>query len=207
MKKLAACIIETRSSINLIKIINDHLKFLPSETDLFIYHGRSHRLLKHIFPKATLVEISYEMNERMYNELLTSPEFWEQFLDYKKVLIFQHDSMILRPGIEEFMEMSVDFLGSEWKFPPYRANGGLSLRTPKIMYEICQKLNWDPTLGNEDVAICNYIINNGIGNLGSVEQCRKFACETILVAGSWGVHNIRQYNSLEDCEKIMNQYK
>lgn len=206
MKKLAAVIVETRKEINLIKVINDHMKFLPDYTQLFVFHGRSHRFLKTIFPEAKLTEISYEINEKAYNELLTSPEFWEQFLSYYKVLIFQHDSGILREGIEEFMEMDIDYIGSPWLFPPYRGNGGLSLRTPKIMYDVCKDMNWNPTLGNEDVAICNHMLRNNIGILAEISTCERFACESMFQLNSWGYHAIDKHLSPEECKQIRTQY-
>lgn len=206
MKKLAGFICETRSNIDLVKIINEHLKFLPSDIDLFIYHGRNRKIIREHFPNAKLRELP-GMNENYYNTMLTSIEFWEKFLNYEKVLIFQHDSAILRQGIEEFLRMPVDYLGAPWMFPPYRGNGGLSLRTPKIMYEICKNLNWNITLSNEDVAICNYMNRNNIGKLASIEECEKFACESIFKLGSWGIHAIDKHLTIEQCNKIKNQYK
>lgn len=205
MKPLALFICETRPKQNLLNVINNHLEFTP-ESDLFIYHGRHNRYLKTIYPQAHLTEIQGEFNERSYNELLTSTSFWERFLDYEKVIIFQHDSAILRFGIEEFINMDVDYLGSPWLWPPYRGNGGLSLRSPKVMKEICEDMKWNPTLGNEDVAICNHMLRNNIGVLGSIEECESFACETIFKLGTWGYHAISEHLTPEECKSIKNQY-
>lgn len=206
MKKLSCVVVETRPLPDLVKIINNHLKFLPSDVDLFIFHSPQNSYLKKLFPQANFTQLSGEMNEYYYNFLLTSLAFWERFLEYNKVLIFQHDSMILRPGIEEFLEMDVDYLGSEWKFPPFRGNGGLSLRTPQLMYEITNNWTWDVSMANEDVAFCNYMVNNNFGKLASVEQCRKFACESVYTLGSWGIHAINKWLTPEQCEEILHQY-
>lgn len=203
--KLAVFICETRK-IDLIKIINDHLKFLPKDVDLYIYHGRSNRFLKTIFPSAHFTELD-QMNERIYNELLTSPGFWERFLEYERVLIFQHDSGILKEGIEEFMEMDVDYLGSPWLWQERGFNGGISLRNPKIMYEICQKFPYNITYQNEDVYFSNIMINHDIGKLATREQGMKWGVEAVMSFNTFCYHAIEKWHSKEICDKILNQYK
>lgn len=202
MKKLAYLIVETRK-VNLIKIINDHLRFLP-EGDLFIRHGREHRFLKTIFPKANIVEILSEFNENSYNRILVSDLFWKQFLDYDRVLIFQHDSGILREGIEEFMEF--DYIGASWAWnSEFPGNGGISLRNPKIMHEICTKFPWNGQL-NEDHWICMHMHQFKIGKLATIEEADKFSVEQKAIMGSWAYHALNKWHPEETCNKILNQY-
>ena len=205
MNKLAACIVETRPLDNLIEIIEDHLKNLPIDTDLFIFHGRSNRFLKLIFPKAKMIEFQCTVNERIYNELLTSTQFWDHFLDYEHVFIFQSDGMILRPGIEEFYEY--DYCGSPWKFQLFGGNGGMSLRNPKIMHDICSEFQWDSTQGNEDIFFSNLMFKGNIGNLAPREVCMRWGTESIFELGTFCYHAINKHLTQEQCEKIKNQYK
>jgi len=189
-----AVIVETRPLDNLQQIIDDHMKFLPGwDVDHF----------KHL----TMLS-PYD-----YNNLLTSPRFWEQYINFERVLIFQHDSMILREGIDEFTMW--DYVGAPWKtnMPWARkdrkgGNGGFSLRNPRKMIETLKKNPYQYTeysKDNEDVYFIHYLEKAG-GNIAPYEVCRKFACESIFELGTFGCHQIESHHSPEQCEQIKNQY-
>lgn len=201
--KLAALIIETRSYPTLVNVINNHIKYLPENTQLIIYNGIQTEYLKKLFPKAIFDTVGVNTMQE-YNQLLTCANFWQNLLEYDRILIFQSDSFMVRTGIEEFYEW--DYVGIPWLFHPYVGNGGFSLRNPKVMYEICQSLNWDITQGNEDVAICNYIIKNKIGKLAPLEVAKKFGVENIMELGALGGHAIEKWLNQEQCKQIYEQY-
>lgn len=205
-KKLAAVIVETRDLPYLRCIIEEHIDKLPDYTDLIIYHSTANEFLKLLFPKAIFRLIENEiLNEQAYNIMLTTASFWDGLIDYDKVLIFQHDSMILRKGIEEFYHL--DYVGAAWKFQPYMGgNGGLSLRNPKIMKLICLQNNYRIALGNEDLFFVNIMINNEIGILASIEDCDRFSVETKFTLGSFGYHAIEKHLTEQEVIKIKNQY-
>lgn len=140
-----------------------------------------------------------------YNRLLTSESFWNQLVQYDKVLIFQTDSGILRPGIEDFFEW--DYVGAPWKFQDHGGNGGFSLRTPSVMLEIIQGYPWSPQLGYEDVYFCNEMKVYGIGKLAPREVCFKFSMETIFELGTLGYHAITNYHGRDQVKQILNQYE
>lgn len=204
MKKLAAFICETRPSPLLIPTINNALNNLPKDTDLFIIHGREHRFLKILFPSAKLTEWGAPMSESSYNDLLTTPKFWEMFLEYDHVLIFQTDGVILRPGVEEFYEY--DYVGSPWKFQEFGGNGGMSLRNPKIMHEICSETKWDITMGNEDIFFSNRLYALNDNKLAPRDVCMKWGVETIFTLGTFCCHAIEKHLTLEQCNQIKTQY-
>jgi len=184
-----ALIIENRKIKNLKKIISDHAKFLPIR-EWRIDHRKD------------------EINSiEDYNKLLTSPEFWKPLCEYNKVLIFQHDSMLLRKGIEEFMDF--DFVGAPFPFQTHGGNGGLSLRNPRVMRKICTDIPYDSFAhGNEDVYFSNIMYEQKhYGKLAPRVVCREFACETIFGLGSLGVHAIEKYLTKGQVKEIMNQYK
>ena len=96
------CIVETRPFSNLGEFIIDHLKYVPTDWGLTIYCShKNYHLVKDVDykRKTNIIVLSdSEMNTSKYNKLLKSVSFWES-LPYKKVLIFQTDSFILREGI------------------------------------------------------------------------------------------------------------
>lgn len=180
--KLAAVIIDSRPLPE--GTIERHMKFLP-ECELL---------------HMALFQIDSIDN---YNTLLTSTKFWESLLKYDRVLIFQHDSGLLRTGIEEFY--SWDYIGAPWAFQDYGGNGGLSLRNPKIMHKICSEKKFVKSIhNNEDIFFSHYTMH--YGNLAPREECEKFSVESIYKLGTLGYHAIDKWLSKEQCKTILNQY-
>ena len=89
-----AVIVDNRPSAKLDKIIEQHMAFLPGWDLNHVSH----------------IPIS---NGHDYNRILTDPNFWLKLDNYQKVLIFQHDSMIIKP-IPDYM-LDYDFVGAPWK--------------------------------------------------------------------------------------------
>ncbi len=207
MKKfLAACIIESRSIENLEGIIRAHMDKLPSYTELVIYHSGATEYLKEKFPSATFILIEGDFDIHRYNHLLTTESFWNNFLDYHRVLIFQSDSMILRTGIEEFF--GVDYVGSPWLFQEHGFNGGCSLRNPKAMLEICSENKWNYEFGNEDVFYSNIMFKNPQRwKLATREVGLKFGVESVFSLGTFCSHAMDKYLPSEKVSEILNQYK
>lgn len=141
-------------------------------------------------------------NAAAYNRLLTSERLWKN-LPADKVLIFQHDSMLLRDGIEEFLKW--DYVGAPWKFQDHGGNGGLSIRDTRAMLEIVSNFTWDAQQGNEDVWFCNKLKELRM-NLAPRDVCALFSCESIFQMGTLGYHQIESYLSEAECNLIKNQY-
>ncbi len=111
---------------------------------------------------------------------------------------------MLRKGIEEFLEW--DYIGAPWKFQEHGGNGGLSLRNPSVMFNICSVYNYNQSIdGYEDIWFSKYVKQDW--NLAPREECSKFSCETIYQEGTLGVHAIDRYLTPEQCQKIKTQYK
>ena len=83
----AFVIVENRP-FSLDQIIKDHSDYL---SDDWVLH-------KH----APQIRTGHE-----YNAYLTQISFWNDLIKYDRVLIFQHDSKLLRHGIEEFFELNM----------------------------------------------------------------------------------------------------
>jgi hypothetical protein len=201
----SAVIVDTRNDISLIDIINNHMKHLDSEWKLTIFCGlRNSHFLKKAFSEAKIISLgSDRITIDQYNALLTSEYFWKQ-IEGEKVLIFQADSMLLRKGIDDFLQY--DYVGAPWMFQENGGNGGLSLRTKQAMLDIIKIKPFVPHKdGNEDIYFCNnmHIVSN---NMAPREVCFKFSVETIYHLGTLGYHSISRYHSPEKCNQIINQY-
>ena len=179
---LAVVIIENRQE-NIQKIIDNHFAFLPKK--FTIYKNETINSIKE------------------YNQLLTSTNFWVNFLEFDRVLIIQHDSALLRKGLEDFYKW--DYIGAPWMFQDYGGNGGLSLRNPKLMYKICLEKKYSSIIyGNEDLYFSHYVMH--YGNLAPREECEKFSCESIFKLGTLGYHAIDKYLTEDECKQIKTQY-
>ena len=202
---LCTIIVETRPIPHLVNIIRSHFKFLPENTDLAIFYGdKTAYLIKKLKPIIS-IRINDGFYRGSYNLLLTSPTFWSNFILWDRVLIFQYDSMILREGIEEFYEY--DYIGASWKWTDeYAGNGGLSLRNPSVMFDICRNFHNIQEL-NEDHFIVKTMHENKIGNLAPIEVADKFSCEAKFILGTVGYHAIDAWLSKEECKQIRKQYK
>jgi hypothetical protein len=210
MKKLCAAIVETRD-IDLKEIFNKHLPYLPKDTTYFLF-TKPHLIDKYsnILPDVNILNIEFEDDSvHCYNLLLTDqgPWFWKHFFDFDRVLIFQSDSGLLRTGIEEFYEY--DFIGAPWyldnpEYYPNCCNGGLSLRNPRIMFDISKEFFWERNMG-EDMFFTRHMVDKKIGKLAPYDIAKKFSVETIFELGTFGYHKPWYYLQPHEWEQIKNQ--
>ena len=183
--KCAAIIIDDRPEIAK-EAIERHSEFIPKGWPII-----------HMMPPYENGLYSIK-SARDYNSVLTNPAFWRG-CRYDRVLIFQHDSGLLRHGIEDFLEY--DFIGAPIANIPGCMNGGLSIRNPEMMYITCVNYKYDHSC-NEDVWFCNHLK----GNLPTKEVAQKFSVETIFGLGSLGYHAIDKYMTINEIDLIMRQY-
>ena len=213
MKK-GSVIIETRLLFNLKEVVDNHLKFLPGDWGLTIFGSKQNeRFFREHYPKAEFVFIGdeKEVDQKAYNEILTSSWFWKS-LTYDKILIFQHDSRMLREGIEEFLEY--DYVGAPWGFQMHGGNGGFSLRSKQAMIDIIENSRPYPYRfpedGNEDVWFCNQMKRNEKisqkWKLAPREVCQLFSVESIYHLGTLGYHAIDKYLTPLEIMLIESQY-
>jgi hypothetical protein len=144
----AAVIIETRKVESFGKIVRDHMQHLPVDWKLEVYCSAANRS----FVEAELAGSVHNISEvvinniKDYNFLLMSVGFWRPLLKYDRVLLFQTDSGILRPGVEEFLRYA--YIGAPWPFDHRGGNGGFSIRNPEAMIAAIEKYaDSTPSLG------------------------------------------------------------
>ena len=198
-------IVDTRHVPNIRAIVESHIDFTGWDVTFFVgafnyaYIMSELKGLNVTFIKTDL----YTLNEYGYNILLTSKEFWQQ-IPYDKVLIFQHDSRLLRKGVEDFLQW--DYVGAPWLWQKFGGNGGLSLRTKSVMLEIIKANPYESTMGNEDVYFCNSMHRNVNYKLAPRYVCESFSCEAIFKLETFGYHAIEKWMSKEQCNQIKKQY-
>ncbi len=197
----AAVITETRPKAIIPEIIEQHLSMLPDDFELIVFCSKENVRNFYDFDRNINKYFVTIRSLHDYNMLMTSDFYWNKLLAYEHVLIFQTDSKILRTGIEEFYDY--DFIGAPWKFQDKGGNGGISLRTPKVMMDIIKSI---PYNGNpfEDVFYSNNV--EKFGNLAPRSECEKFGCETIFKLGTFSCHAIKNYMNHEQVKQIENQY-
>lgn len=120
-----------------------------------------------------------------HSEYMESNDFWLKVLG-EKALIFQTDSLLLREGIDEFLEF--DYVGAPWRKPKENqlvGNGGLSLRTISKMVEICDKHKPTEQIW-EDIFFIKHLAGQGVAD---VETAKKFSMEDVYSSNPLGVHN------------------
>lgn len=207
--KLQLGIVETRSLPNIRELVDNHLQHLPHGVQVVFFHSHNnYEFLKKELKGCDVKYINLSVNSLSasdYNNLLARVDFW-QFFDAEKILIFQHDTKLLRAGIEAFYHL--DFIGAPLYHIPFPCmNGGLSLRGKQAMIDICSQFKYNESKdGNEDIFFCKKLAETG-GKLPIRKEADLFACETIEAYGTLGVHAIEKWFSKDIVIKIITQYK
>jgi hypothetical protein len=249
MKQLATFIIEDRPIENFGKICYNHLKHLPKDTDLFIYTSDeckpkfkeqlikfniNYKFKPYNKDQEIPITIKYipgldqvlqdARMKSLFNMcmVMTTSEFWKDYFDYERVLIFQGDSAILRNGIEEFMEY--DYVGAPcYNFVKDQTiqNGGFSLRNPRVMEYICRLYGWKTDIQDmmvvgqyssasffaEDIFFCLRLIKHNAGKLAPLDVSQRFSVESRFELGTLGYHRIDAYLTEDEQKQVKEQYK
>lgn len=147
------------------------------------------RMAQNIHPNIRVIEMRGINN---VNKLMTSSRFWN-LLHAKKILLFQHDSLLFRDGIDQFLDY--DYVGAPWEekykdIPPRNdvrvGNGGLSIRDVRLSKFIIY--NFPFKEGIEDVYFSNHM--KRIGNIPDVETASRFSSEPIWNDECIGMHKM-----------------
>lgn len=200
MTEYAAVIVDSRPIDS--TIVKNHMKHLSDDWALHIWTAGNNYIdyphYRHVYKSGGAMN---------YNYFVTSREFLRPLLKYKRVLIFQQDSMILRSGIEEFLEY--DYVGAPWKATAPWArkdraggNGGLSVRNPAACMDLALFKPYSPAYGNEDV-----YYTHSLENVAPYEICKRFSVETEYQLGTFGYHAIQKHLSNGEVRAIVTQYQ
>lgn len=154
-------IVEPRAHPLLEPVIKNFHETMPTEWDLYVFHGKSHaefaaNATKGIQGRKVILK-ALEMDNltaNQYNELFLRKKFWEP-VDAEDILIFQTDTALCgKVPIDDFLNYS--YIGcaytntvigpnTAWGKNPFYGVGGLSLRKKSFMMKCIDTLLPDPT--------------------------------------------------------------
>lgn len=201
--KNVAIIIETRIVKNFGTIVRNHLHFLPKDFGLIVCHGADNKdfiesELEGINNYSTMLLPYAVMTEQNYNSLLSSYNFW-RVISAEKALVFQSDSLLLRKGIEQFLEYN--YIGAPWKQSHVNlkgGNGGLSIRNVELMKHVTKNVPYDYNKhGNEDLYFCRHV-----PNLPENHIAQQFSVETVFYPTPIGIHACDKHLDNQLCKML-----
>lgn len=115
-----------------------------------------------ISPKTIRFKDEYFRSTKTYNRLLTSPIFYEEFINFEYILIYQLDAYVFKDDLLEWCAKGYDYIGApklrkhhlneRTSCIPVMLNGGFSLRRvkPILRYIKIYHLFFQNWLANED---------------------------------------------------------
>ena len=182
-----------------------HLEFLIRNAILKIGNTWSYTIVCGNLNYDFILEIIGNMNIKVikldidnldvknYNKLMCTKDFWNLFSG-EKILIYEEDTFIFKSNIMDFIKW--DYIGAPW--PNLEdinvGNGGLSLRTKKIMIEIIENFSAlkEEEYFPHDIYFSKHI--NKFGCLADFISALKFSSEGLINSNSFGGHCIFIYN-------------
>ena len=180
-------------------------------------------LCKSVSPYIKIINVEFEnLLPSEYSLYLSGKPFWN-LLKGRKVLIYQEDSIIFKTNIDQFLYY--DYIGAPWPAENNGnvskvGNGGLSLRTKRIMEKIIDTRDMNETKLNshtidymkrtnsfvtpEDVYFTKNMEDLNIGRLAPFPIAKLFSQESVLSEECFGGHNF--WLSDSNWEKKMTKY-
>jgi hypothetical protein len=199
--RLIICLIEFRKLEEIQWVINAVLRVYPlNNIGLAIVYGTLNaEFVENKFrgwKNLKFIRTEHEnLNRGTYSALLKTPEFYENFIDFSHVLIYQTDALILKQISEEYFEFH--YIGAPWSLknqcaPVCAGNGGFSLRNVKAMIRVCEenrgKKFENIHRGNEDIFFCSQ--KSLIYPQVNTEEHKRFAVERVYHPEPIGGHQL-----------------
>ena len=135
--KHVAVLLESRFIPNITVLLKQISRFLSNEWSIILLVANDvldkYKCIVEKINNTIQVELlTYALSSvKDYNDIMLNPIFWKKFESFKKILIFQGDTMIYKYGIEKFMKY--DYVGAPWPTSldtiTRIGNGGFSLRS------------------------------------------------------------------------------
>jgi Protein of unknown function (DUF5672) len=202
----AAILVETRQNFFTPKVIRNVMYFLGPRWNLHVICSKySHGYLQGALPgwDVDIREVP-GLEQRLswgdYAAMKMSRDFWMRFRE-SKVLIFEPDSLLSGPNVEDFA--GYDFVGAPCgPFDEnYLANGGLSLRTRRVMLECLARFAPEPGIP-EDVFFTRAVRALGAA-MPDLETATRFSVESVYTTHPVGVHGTDKfYHSAQVAQQI-----
>jgi len=203
-------IVETRKDKRLEAVLKNIAYYVPN-WKLHIFHSANNKeFIKNILKNSSNNIVFHELKNPIksnqdYNFVLKDISFWEKLTEHERVLVFQTDSLILRFGIEEFL--NYDYIGAPWPWwqkhfkniSRMGGNGGFSIRHVGKMIETLEKYGDVGTAPineyqNEDVFFSYHLYFDKTAILPNWNTAMLFASETSLCDKTLGVHQAWRFH-------------
>ena len=208
-----AVLIEFRSFPHLEFLIRNTILKLGKKWSFSVVCGRlNHEFIinmcNNISTNIKIILTSFDnLYPSEYSSFIASHEFWNKLCG-EKILIYQEDAIIFKKNINDFLQW--DYIGAPWLSDTDNnnnnvGNGGLSLRTKKIMTRIINTISIKKTKINqstidymkntnsftipEDVYFSKNMEDFFIGKLADRDSAQKFSTESVGNENSFGGHN------------------
>jgi len=173
------------------------MKMLDDRWQLYIFHYLNVRAFEGL--DAIKINLNRNLDRDSYSGLLATEDFWNQ-IPHEKILIFQHDSMLLRRGIDKFLEW--DWIGGP---SGGHYNGGLSIRSKSKMIEVLKNHKYTKYGEPEDIFF-HHRLKSVSAKMAPEEAAREFCCEKYFKLGTLGYHGLHYFHSPEQIKLIKEQY-
>ena len=200
--RLCICLIEFRNMIEIDYVIRAVLKMYPCDYEIglsVVYGNNNKDLVESLYNNYKNIKLIYKdidnLNRGTYSALLKMPQFYENFINWSHVLIYQTDALLFRK-IPDFY-FNYDYIGAPWiennQWTKYNAgNGGFSLRNVKACIRACECFRNTPHekihRGNEDGHFCNQ--DDFIYPEANSDIHKHFAVERVKCMQPVGCHQI-----------------
>ncbi|MEN9917565.1 MAG: hypothetical protein RL662_1 [Bacteroidota bacterium] len=90
----------------------DIVLFCPASLDVSQYKEIAHNTGKNVLIET--FDSSYFKDIQGYNKLMLSTSFYERFLSYTYILVYQLDCFVFRNELEDWMQRGYDYIGAPW---------------------------------------------------------------------------------------------
>ena len=97
-------------------------------------------------------DANYFKNDRGYNKLLLTKEFYQRFAAYTYILIYQLDAFIFRDELLDWCQKKLDYIGAPWLDDMtlfYQS------RLMRVLKKFCIPSPFDPMIGNGGFSLRN----------------------------------------------------
>jgi hypothetical protein len=206
--KNIAILLESRIFENTEFILRQFSRFLPEDFAMWIY------VTENVYNE--YLEIANKLNNGIkiiilpneykltsiddYNNIMLNKSFWNLLIQFKRVLIFQMDTMIYKNTIEQFYQY--DYVGAPWD-PKYKisdsnvGNGGLSLRNTKATIDCLN--NMDKIIESNEKINEDIFYSKAMNKLGykipDIETASLFAIEDYMHNEKcFGSHKLEKFH-------------
>jgi hypothetical protein len=92
----------------------------------------------------------YFQSVKTYSQLLLSPFFYEPFLNFDYILLYQLDAFVFYNTLEDFCQLGWDYIGAAWPYHAWKGtrtpktprigNGGFSLRKVHACHKLLNRI-------------------------------------------------------------------